>query len=129
MLVYFSNVSENTHRFVNRMALRAYRIPLKGDLIVTEPYVLITPTYGNHGEVPKQTANFLNDLNNRNLLCGVIGSGNQNFGVNFAMAAEIISKKCQIPLLYKFELSGTPIDEINIRNGLKQFETRRLLFS
>ena len=49
-LVYFSNVSENTGRFVEKLALPATRIPLhprrEGMPQVTEPYVLITPTYG-----------------------------------------------------------------------------------
>ena len=49
MLVYFSSVSENTRRFVDRLGLAAERIPLRptdGFLHVQEPYVLVVPTYG-----------------------------------------------------------------------------------
>ncbi|MFF8828598.1 ribonucleotide-diphosphate reductase subunit beta [Streptomyces sp. NPDC015131] len=54
-LVYFSSVSENTRRFVDRLGLPATRIPLHprrdGMPRVSEPYVLITPTYG-YGDDP-----------------------------------------------------------------------------
>ncbi|EUA90551.1 nrdI Flavodoxin like family protein [Mycobacterium ulcerans str. Harvey] len=48
-LVYFSSVSENTHRFVQKLGLPATRIPLHGRIEVDEPYVLILPTYGAAG--------------------------------------------------------------------------------
>src|SRR5699024_8397252 len=46
-LVYFSSVSGNTHRFVEKLGLPARRIPLlrtDEPLRVTEPYVLVAPT-------------------------------------------------------------------------------------
>lgn len=49
LVVYFSSVSENTHRFVTKLGMRALRIPVtRGEepLTVDEPFVLITPTYG-----------------------------------------------------------------------------------
>ena len=39
-LVYFSSVSENTHRFVEKLGMPATRIPLHGRIEVDEPYVL-----------------------------------------------------------------------------------------
>ena len=45
-LVYFSSVSENTHRFVEKLELPAIRIPLRDRIQVDEPYVLVLPTYG-----------------------------------------------------------------------------------
>ena len=49
-LVYFSSVSENTKRFVERLDRPAVRIPLRpkktGMIQVSHPYVLIVPTYG-----------------------------------------------------------------------------------
>ena len=36
-LVYFSSVSENTHRFVEKLGLPATRIPLHGRIEVDEP--------------------------------------------------------------------------------------------
>src|SRR5690606_35653965 len=48
-LVYFSSVSGNTHRFVQKLDRPALRIPLyprEEPLVVSEPYVLLVPTYG-----------------------------------------------------------------------------------
>lgn len=54
-LVYFSSVSENTHRFVEKLGLPATRIPLHGRIEVDQPYVLILPTYGGDGPRPTST--------------------------------------------------------------------------
>jgi protein involved in ribonucleotide reduction len=133
-LVYFSSVSENTHRFVQRLNLPAVRIPVherdgSGAITVDEPYVLILPTYaagkdeqGRHvGAVPKQVIRFLNDPHNRSLLRGVIAAGNTNFGDAYCVAGDIISMKCQVPYLYRFELMGTAEDVERVREGLGLF--------
>ena len=54
-LVYFSSVSENTHRFVEKLGLPATRIPLHGRIEVDEPYVLVLPTYGGGRATPTST--------------------------------------------------------------------------
>ena len=49
LTVYFSSVSENTHRFVQKLGAPMQRIPLfdrDGSFRVDQPYVLISPTYG-----------------------------------------------------------------------------------
>ena len=54
-LVYFSSVSENTHRFVTKLGLPAEqvtRIPLHERIEVDEPYVLVVPTYGGGKATP-----------------------------------------------------------------------------
>ena len=125
-LVYFSSVSENTHRFVQRLGLPARRIPLtpaQGFLRVDEPYVLVVPTYGGGNEggaVPRQVATFLNDAHNRSLLRGVIAAGNTNFGEAYCLAGTIIAAKCHVPYLYGFELLGTSEDVTRVREGLGQ---------
>lgn len=130
-LVYFSSVSENTRRFVEKLALPATRIPLhprREDMPqVTQPYVLITPTYGGGeraGAVPKQVIRFLNVEANRLLLRGVIASGNTNFGADYCLAGRVISAKCRVPELYRFELLGTDRDVRAVREGLQEFWTR-----
>ena len=131
-LVYFSSTSENTHRFVQKLGLPAQRIPLtpaEGHLQVTEPYVLVVPTYGGGnqgGAVPRQVVKFLNDEANRSLVRGVIAAGNTNFGEAYLLAGKIISAKCSVPLLYGFELMGTPEDVTRVREGLGQLWQRRL---
>ncbi|MGP5265355.1 class Ib ribonucleoside-diphosphate reductase assembly flavoprotein NrdI [Brachybacterium alimentarium] len=130
-LVHFSSVSENTHRFVERLRRPSVRIPLRprieGALHVTRPYVLVVPTYGGgalSGAVPKQVIRFLNDPTNRGLLRGVIAAGNTNFGADYCLAGPVISAKCQVPVLYRFELLGTPQDVARVDDGLDQFWER-----
>lgn len=122
-LVYFSSVSENTHRFVEKTGLPARRIPLRpteGFLQVDEPYVLVVPTYGGGtegGAVPRQVVRFLNDEGNRSLIRGVIAAGNTNFGKAYGIAGDIVSAKCGVPYLYAFELMGTREDVQRVRTG------------
>ncbi len=126
-LVYFSSVSENTHRFVGKLGFEAQRIPLRsteGHLRVDRPYVLVVPTYGSgngRGAVPKQVIGFLNDPANRALLRGVIAAGNTNFGEAYGIAGDIIARKLHVPYLYRFELFGTPDDVTAVQEGLEAF--------
>jgi protein involved in ribonucleotide reduction len=130
-LVYFSSASENTHRFVQRLQLPATRIPIRSAdrFRVDSPYVLIVPTYGggtNHlgrdtNYVPKPVIKFLNDQHNRSLIRAVIAAGNTNFGDSYCFAGDVISQKCNVPFLYRFELMGTPEDVDRVREGLGEF--------
>lgn len=126
-LVFFSNVSNNTARFVDKLDLESLRIPiLSGEqpLYVTDPYVLVSPTYGggsDRGAVPAQVKKFLNNEKNRSLARGIIAAGNTNFGEHFCLAGDIISKKLNIAYLYRFEIMGTPEDVETVRIGLNQF--------
>lgn len=127
MIVYFSNVSEFTHKFVQKLDLPAVRIPLNSQeaqsFTIDEEFVLITPTYGASGKgwVPKQVIKLLNNPDNRGNLRGVIGSGSLNFLEDYTRAADIISEKCSVPVLYRFELAGTDEDVENTQKGLKSF--------
>ena len=127
LLVYFSSVSGNTARFVEKLGARAQRIPLyrtDDPVVVDEPYVLITPTYGGgdgHGAVPKQVIRFLNDERNRSNIRGVIAAGNSNFGEAYCLAGDIISRKCQVPHLYRVELFGTSEDVDRVSDGLERW--------
>ncbi|MFW0786688.1 class Ib ribonucleoside-diphosphate reductase assembly flavoprotein NrdI [Gordonia sp. CPCC 206044] len=131
LVVYFSSVSENTHRFVEKLGMRSVRIPVlddPGGFTVDEPFVLICPTYGggkasgaSGGFVPKQVIKFLNNQHNRSLIRGVIAAGNTNFGEEFCFAGDIISRKCAVPYLYRFELMGTADDVDRVRAGLADF--------
>ena len=126
LLVYFSSKSGNTHRFVNRLGLPAQRIPISSeDLMpeVREPYVLVLPTYSDgegKGAVPKQVIRFLNDEKNRAYIRGVIAGGNRNFGQFYAYAGDVISARCKVPYLYRFELMGTEDDIINVKDRMKE---------
>lgn len=130
-LVYFSSVSQNTHRFVHKLGQPSLRIPLyrtDPPLRVREPYVLMLPTYGGgngKGAVPKQVITFLNDPANRALIRGVIASGNTNFSDTYCLAGDVVATKCAVPYLYRFELLGTSDDVTRVREGLGQFWQQR----
>ncbi len=127
-VVYFSSISENTHRFVEKLELpaeRVHRLPLRrtDDAVkIDKDYVLVTPTYGAGTErttVPHQVIRFLNDPENRRHIKGVIAAGNTNFGQHFCWAGKLVSEKCGVPLLHTFEVLGTPEDVIEVRDLLK----------
>lgn len=129
-LIYFSSVSGNTHRFVQKLGMDAQRIPIHANeepLLATEPFVLILPTYGGGPDtkaVPKQVIRFLNVEHNRNFIRGVIAAGNTNFGEAYGLAGDIVAKKCHVPCLYRFELFGTPEDVARVTEGLERFWTQ-----
>lgn len=124
LLVYYSSSSEFTHRFVSKLRHPSRRLPIltkDETILVDEPFVLITPTYGagrNSGSVPRQVIKFLNIESNRSHLVGVIGAGNTNFGEGYCRAAKKVAIKCHVPLLYRVELLGTPEDVEAVNQGL-----------
>ena len=131
LVVYFSSVTDNTHRFVQKLDLPNVRIPLRlkdEPLIVNEPYVLVCPTYGggvsltgeNSRPVPRQVIRFLNNEHNRSFIRAVVAGGNSNFGAGFGKAGEVISAKCKVPYVYRFEMMGNEDDVRICRGGLVQ---------
>lgn len=126
-LIYFSSLSGNCHRFVEKVGRPATRLPIGEQayhLEATAPFVLLLPTYGGggtRGAVPKEVIRFLNIETNRQLIRGVIAAGNTNFGEAYAIAGDIIANKCHVPYLYRFELLGTEQDVQRVREGLDTF--------
>ncbi|NYI26005.1 class Ib ribonucleoside-diphosphate reductase assembly flavoprotein NrdI [Aeriscardovia aeriphila] len=131
-VVYFSSVSQNTARFIancelDKLGMNVYRLPLRRsdpELHIHEPYVLVVPTYGGGNPkkaVPMQVKQFLNNPANRMWIRAVIASGNTNFGEAYCAAGDMISAKCHIPYLYRFELMGTPEDVQAVQRGLVKF--------
>ncbi|MDQ1237200.1 MAG: class Ib ribonucleoside-diphosphate reductase assembly flavoprotein NrdI [Wigglesworthia glossinidia] len=125
-LIYFSSISENTHRFIKKLCLPATRISLnvKKVLQIHTPYILVLPSYNNKSKniiIPNQVIKFLKILPNRFFLRGVIGSGNKNFGSDFCISSMFISKKYNVPLLYKFELLGNPTDVLRVKQAINEF--------
>jgi len=125
--VYFSNYSGNTKRFVEKFYGASYRIPISTDRdnIVTHhsEFVLFVPTYGG-GEartaIPRQVRHFLNVEENRNLLRGVVGLGNKNFGEHYCKAADLISAKTGVPVIAKVEIFGTQDDVNTVKERLQK---------
>jgi protein involved in ribonucleotide reduction len=125
-IVYFSNYSENTKRFVERLTNAGIRIPTKPsaarNFTVDSEYVLVFPTYGGGSEspaIPKSVKIFLNNPANRDLLRGVIGTGNTNFGEHYCKAADLVCAKTGVPLIARVEIMGTPEDVETIKGRLE----------
>lgn len=124
-IVYFSNHSGNTKRFVDKLDNSSIRIPISWDpaspVYVNKEYVLMVPTYGGGSErsaIPKQVKSFLNIEENRNLLRGVVGFGNTNFGDNYCKAAELIAQKTGVPVIARVEIFGTDDDVNKVKERL-----------
>jgi protein involved in ribonucleotide reduction len=119
-IIYYSNRSGNTKRFVEKLGYERYfhvsEIP-----VATREYVLFVPTYGGGSEdyaVPKAVSTFLGIKTNASLLRGVVGFGNKNFGIDYCKAAKIISHELEVPIIGRVELFGTPEDVERIQERL-----------
>jgi len=126
-VVYFSSVSENTKRLVEKLGLKSVRIPLKSDEAERFTYdhdsVLVVPTYGSGEEktsVPKQVIKFLNNPENRKHIKGVVATGNTNFGESYGLAGDIVAQKLGVPLLQRIEILGTPEDIEQLKERLNK---------
>lgn len=122
-IVYFTSKTGNTARFVEKLQRASVKI-VKG-LIVNDPFVLFVPTYSDRigkGSVPTPIITFLNELTNRSNLKAIVGFGNRSFGENFAIGSEVVSLKCNVPILHKVELFGTPDDVEKVQYRIKQYE-------
>lgn len=124
-VVYFSSVSENTKRFVDKLGVKTVRIPLKteeaAEFVHDKDSVLVVPTYGGGNEggtVPKQVIKFLNNPENRKHIKAVIAGGNTNFGEHFCRAGDVVAEKLGVPVLYRFEITGTPEDVNEVKERL-----------
>jgi len=99
MYIYYDSKTGNVQRFVKKMERQ------RSDW--------------HFIEVPETTDKFLENENNRKLIKSVSSSGNRNWGVFFAVAADKIQEKYGIPVLMKFELSGTNTEVENYINYLE----------
>jgi len=123
-LVYYSSETGNTQNFVERLGMPAVRLAKRGEPPhMDKPYVLVMPTYADgegRGALPKAAIRFLNVKENRELLRGVVASGNRNFGKLYACAGDVIAYKCHVPFLYRYELRGLPQDVANVQHILAE---------
>lgn len=132
-IIYFSNYSLNTERFVKSLQWTLgdiWRIPVlnsqpsSSNPPVNEPYILVTPSYGTptEGRIPPQVKKFLTPETHRVNIAAIIATGNRNFGDEYCIAGNILSAKLQKPLIAKVELAGTTEDVIKIRKELIKIE-------
>lgn len=105
MLIAYDSKTGNVRRFINKLQMPA--IQIEEAMKVDEPFVLVTYTTG-FGQVPEKVSSFLES--NASRMIGVAASGNRNWGDGFAKSADTISQLYDVPVLTKFELSGTKND-------------------
>ena len=120
--VFYSSKTGNTARLLDNAGLQGLRIPRTAEEAQPEiaaPFVLLTPSFGDaqgNGAVPKAVIRFLNAPERRQWLRGVVACGDRNFGAAFAQAGDVIARKCQVPLLLRVEMAGTPTDWQRLRH-------------
>lgn len=113
---YFSSSSGLVRHFAERLGRPVHNLAEREvRLSVADgPWVLLTPSYktGNaaNDTIPEGVRRFLRNDVNRRRLVGVMGSGNRNFGVYYQNACREIARQSGRPVLFEFELSGTPWD-------------------
>lgn len=109
MIITYESKTGNVRRFVKALQqeLSIEAIEITDDTIIKQEFIHITYTIG-FGEVPERTLNFINK--NKNKIRGVAVSGNKVWGDNYGLAGEKLSAMFHVPLLLKFELSGTKQD-------------------
>lgn len=113
MLIVYYSLTGNVRRFVNKLGRPSALYEIKsGGSLITEPFVLITPTTG-FGQVPATVAEFTQ--NNSEYLVGVAASGNVNWAANYGKAGRTISEEYGVPLIHTFELSGLD-EDVRITN-------------
>ncbi|AIQ43109.1 class Ib ribonucleoside-diphosphate reductase assembly flavoprotein NrdI [Paenibacillus tritici] len=102
MLIAYDSKTGNVRRFINKLKLPAVQI--EEHMTIDEPYVLVTYTTG-FGQIPEKVSSFLEKNHSR--LKGIAASGNKNWGELYAHSADLIAQRYNVPVVGKFELSGT----------------------
>lgn len=105
MLIAYDSRTGNVKRFIRKLDLPS--IQIEESTVLDEPFVLVTYTTG-FGNPPEKVMSFLE--RNYEKMVGVSASGNRNWGDRFARSADHIAEKYGVPILTKFELSGTTRD-------------------
>ena len=111
MFVYYDSKTGNVQRFIDKIKKERPEwsfVKISGDMEILENGHLVTFTT-NFGEIPDTTEKFLENENNRKYIESVCSSGNMNWGTLFGKATDNIEEKYGIPVLMKFELSGTHV--------------------
>ncbi|WP_312352560.1 class Ib ribonucleoside-diphosphate reductase assembly flavoprotein NrdI [Sphingobacterium siyangense] len=108
IIIYYDSKTGNVQKFADKLLAEKPEwkiVDIRSGFIGAGH--LITHTIAR-GAPPTTTLAFLKSFSPSILSVSV--SGNRNWGIEFAGAAEIIANKFEIPILLKFELSGFPTD-------------------
>ncbi|WP_256756650.1 class Ib ribonucleoside-diphosphate reductase assembly flavoprotein NrdI [Cohnella sp. WQ 127256] len=105
MLIAYDSKTGNVRRFIDKLKLPS--IQIEESLDIDQSFILVTYTTG-FGQVPDKVTSFLR--RNHSKMRGVSASGNRNWGDGFALSADHIAAMYGVPIISKFELSGTKRD-------------------
>lgn len=129
-IYYYSSTSGLVRTFVDRLGRPAFNLAEREHrrAEVDGPWVLLTPSYktGNpdNDTIPEAVRRFLASPVNRRRLVAVMGSGNRNFGTYYQHAARLIATRSGRPILFEFELAGTPWDVEEARGLMAALDER-----
>ncbi|MGG1312625.1 MULTISPECIES: class Ib ribonucleoside-diphosphate reductase assembly flavoprotein NrdI [Cohnella] len=118
MLIAYDSKTGNVRRFISKVDMPAVQID--EEMSLDEPFVLVTYTTG-FGQAPERVLKFLK--RNYRQLRGVSASGNRNWGDGFAKSADKIASMYGVPVITKFELSGTAKDVEHFVRGVNAIES------
>ena len=132
LLVYFSSVSGNTARFVEKLGMRGRAHPAPPDgcrrsssmsrsCSSPRPTAEARAEAKRRAQSPSRSSGSSTTSATAILIRGVISAGNTNFGEHFCIAGDIISRKCRVPHLYRLEVFGTPEDVDRVSDGLERW--------
>lgn len=123
--IYYDSITGNVKRFVEKVSRYGdFEIKKIDEKTILENEAhFITFTTGI-GEISAKTKKFLNNNFNYKKIKTLAVSGNMNWGLNYGLAGDKISKEYEIPLIMKFELSGTIKD---VEKYLEKIKERELI--
>lgn len=127
-IYYYSSASGLVRTFAERLDRPVYHLAEREHRLseADGPWVLLTPSYktGNDSNdtIPEGVRRFLRSAVNRRRLVGVMGSGNRNFGRHYQMAAREVARRSGRPVLFEFELAGTPWDVQEARRIMERLD-------
>ena len=118
LIYYWSSSTGGTKSVADRLSISTR--PIHPGARAQQPYILMCPTYDApraKGFTPKPVKDFLRD--NHELMVGVIGTGNRNFGSNYCRAAHNISARFHVPIIHQVDIRGTQGDINDIDHKLR----------
>jgi protein involved in ribonucleotide reduction len=124
MIVAYTSLTGNVRSFAHKLSKKLPEcefIEIDRETELDKPYVLLTYTIG-FGQIPVKVSRLL--VRSHFHLYGVVGSGERNWGERFCMAAKIISKKANVPLLHMFEKRGFDSDVEIVTKKIKELESQ-----
>ena len=118
MLVAYDSMTGNVKRFIHKLNMPAVQIG--EDLVIDEDFIF-NYVYNRFWQCTRTCFRILERNNEK--LKGVSASGNRNWGDMFGASADKISAKYEVPIVSKFELSGTNNDVEYFKERVREIAT------